>query len=417
MRVSIRMMPMNLMNPMDRREFLRLAAAGAGVGLGTAGTLAWGAEAPASPRPDYRGPNVILIRFGGGVRRRETIDPAHTCSPYLCHELTRRGVLFPNMEIDQFHDYQTSHGEGTLYLLTGKYERFRDVAASRPDVPSKFLGARFEARVPTLFEYFRGAFDIPDHQALLINGEDRGDEEFYNFSNHHLFGVQYRSQTLSLRRFKTWMLGEELNQNTDRFTVTERAKKQDELRKLEALDYRATRERGQGAAIHQYWAAWQAHYGHTGLINPRGDRLLTELAIRALKELRPRLTMINYQDCDYVHWGYLDHYTRGVAIMDEEVKRLVTAVEADPFYRDNTVFVVVPDCGRDSNPFMAVPCQHHFGSRSAHEIFALFFGPGIPQGKRVDRTVSQAEVAATVGRLMGFATPHAERSALAEVFA
>jgi len=409
------------MNALDRREFLRLAALGTTC---TSISSLRGADAPTptqapapQPRPEYRGPNVILIRFGGGVRRRESIDPAHTYSPYLCHELTRRGVLYPRMEIDQFHDYQTSHGEGTLYLLTGKYERFRDVAASRPDIPSKFLGARFEAQVPTLFEYFREAYAIPDHQALLINGEDRGDEEFYNFSNHHLFGVRYRSQTLSLRRFKTWQLSQQLSQRTDRFTARELADKQKQLRELETLDYRSTKERGQGAAIEQFWASWQAHYGTTGLVNPRGDRLLTDLAIRALRELQPRLVMINYQDCDYVHWGYLEHYTRGVAIMDEEIQRLVTAVAANPAYRDNTVFAVVPDCGRDSNPFMAVPCQHHFGGRSAHEIFALFFGKGIPQGQRVDRVVSQVEVTGTLGQLMGVATPHAEGKALPEVFA
>ena len=403
------------MKTIDRREFLRRAAMSSA--LAASGQRLHGIDPAPAPRPEYRGPNVILIRFGGGVRRRESIDPVHTYSPYLCHELTRRGVLFPRMEIDRFHDYQTSHGEGTLYLLTGKYDRFRDVAESRPEVASKFLGARFEAKVPTLFEYLREAFQLPDHQALLINGEDRGDEEFYNFSNHHLFGVQYRSQTLSLRRFKAWLLRQQLTADPGRLSPVELTGKRQELRKLESLDYRANKEEGQGEAIHRFWDTWQAHYGDSGLRNPRGDRLLTELAIRSLHQLQPRLVMINYQDCDYVHWGYLDHYTRGVTIMDEEIQRLVTAVEVHPAYRDNTVFVVVPDCGRDSNPFMAVPCQHHFGTRSAHEIFALFFGPGIARGKKVDRLVSQVEVTSTLGRLMGFATPHAEGRVLEEVFA
>ena len=406
---------------MDRRNFLRLTAAGAGWIAGNpvlqpAGAVPKADDPAPVIRPEYRGPNVILIRFGGGVRRRETIDPEHTYSPFVGRELARRGVLFPRMEIDQFHDYQTSHGEGTLYLLTGRYERFRDVAQTRADVPAKFLGARFESKVPTLFEYLRHSYAVPEHQTLLINGEDRSDEEFYNFSNHHLFGVHYRSQTLSLRRFKTWLLQEQLSRPTDRFTAAERSKMHTDLRQLEALDYRITRETGQGAVLDRFWADWQAHYGDSGLVNPRGDRLLTELTLRALQSIQPKFTMINYQDCDYVHWGFMDHYTRGIAIMDAEVQRLITAVAALPAYRDNTIFVVVPDCGRDNNPFMAVPCQHHFGTRSAHEIFALFVGPGIPAGKRVDRVVSQVDVAATIGKLMGFATPHAEGSVLAEVF-
>jgi hypothetical protein len=100
--------------------------------------------------------------------------------------------------------------------------------------------------------------------------------------------------------------------------------------------------------------------------------------------------------------------------MDLEVKRLVSEIEALPAYRDNTVFVVVPDCGRDNNPYTSVPCQHHFGSRSSHEIFALFFGAGIPKGVTVAKTVSQAQVAATIGGLMQFKTSFAESNALEE---
>ena len=65
-------------------------------------------------------------------------------------------------------------------------------------------------------------------------------------------------------------------------------------------------------------------------MNPRGDRLLTELTIRALKELRPRLIMVNYNDPDYVHWGNMTHYTRGVAVIDEGLRQLVATVEAEP---------------------------------------------------------------------------------------
>jgi hypothetical protein len=390
-----------------RRQFL------SSLGLGAL-ALQPGLFGATPERPAYRGPNVILIRYGGGARRRESIDPRHTYSPFLCHELTKRGVLFTRMEIDQFRDLNTSHGEGTLYLLTGRYQKFRDVAESRPEIGRKFLGARFEATVPTLFEYLRDAFDVPEHQALLINGEDRADEEFYNFSNHHLFGVEYRSQTLSLRRYKMWLLAGELA--GDKLTDSQRAKKAAALAELRELDYRADKEAGQGREVDGFWSRWQDYYGRTGLVNPRGDALLTELTVRALRQLRPRLLMVNYQDCDYVHWGYLDHYTRALSIMDRGIETIVREVENDPEYRNNTVFVVVPDCGRDDNPFMAVPCQHHFNTRSAHEIFALVFGRGVPRGVTVDRRVSQVQIAATIGRMMGFPTPHAETQALEEAW-
>ena len=145
--------------------------------------------------------------------------------------------------------------------------------------------------------------------------------------------------------------------------------------------------------------------------------MLTDLAIRAIKELRPKLLMVNYQDCDYVHWGNLTHYTRAISIMDDGLKQLVAAVEADPEYRDNTILVVAPDCGRDNNPLADVPCQHHFNSRSAHEIFTLLAGPGVPRGVVVDKPTDQISIAGTIGRLMGFKTEHAESRILEEAIA
>ena len=218
---------------LPRRTFLKEIAAGAGA-LATGGPLLAVdllPETAMTPKPAYRGPNVVIIRFGGGARRRETIDPEQTYSPFLRHELTRRGTLFKNMEIATIKDINTSHGEGTLYIITGKYDKFRDVQG-------KFLGARFESTVPTVFEYFRKAYDVPDHQALIVNGEDRADEEFYNFSNHHLFGAHFRSNTLSLRRFKTYLLRQQIA--AGQWDGKQLKQKQRDLAKLEAIDYRAT---------------------------------------------------------------------------------------------------------------------------------------------------------------------------------
>src|SRR5207302_2414731 len=149
----------------------------------------------------YRGPKVILIRFGGGARRRETIEPQFTYAPFLCHDFARRGTLFTRMEIDSFTPtvgVDTSHGQGTLYLITGKYEKYKDIT-------NKILAERFAPKVPTVFEYLRKAYDVPDYQTLIVNGEDGSNEEFYNFSNHHVYGISYRSNTLSLYRYKIYL--------------------------------------------------------------------------------------------------------------------------------------------------------------------------------------------------------------------
>jgi len=360
---------------------------------------------PALAKPEYNGPNVVLIRFGGGVRRHETIELSGTYAPYMMNSLAPRGVLIPDMRIDKLEGVNTSHAEGTLNILTGRYLAYRDTG-------STFFSDRMEPTEPTLFEYFRSAYDIPSHQVLLINGEDRPQEEFFTYGVNEHYGINFRSEMLSLHRFKLYKFREVLAEGTIGDAAQAQVEKQ--YRDLLAIDERTFTPK-QSPQVERFWQNWRASYGDDGFKNPRGDRLLTALALRAMKDLQPRLMMINYQDPDYVHWGNPSHYTRAISVIDEGISQIVAAVDADPFYRDNTVFIITPDCGRDANALMDVPFQHHFNTRSAHEIWALIFGAGISRNRVMDRAVDQSAIAATVAGLMGFTADRAEGDALSGI--
>ena len=354
---------------MDRRQFT----------LGSLGIAAGLVSAPqVLARPAaYRGPNVVLVRFGGGVRRAETIDEAATYAPYLRHVLAPRGTFIPDLRIDRLEGVNTSHAEGTLNLLTGRYLAYRELS-----------------------------------EVLLVNGEDRPQEEFITFGAGDHFGVEYRSEMLSLHRYKLYRTAMQL---------TEGRLLEDQLLQVqeERLDLLTKDPRGAtpdpSPEVTDFWARWRRDFGDTGFKNPRGDRLLTELSVRAMAELQPRFLMVNYQDPDYVHWGNPSHYTRAIAIIDEGLQRLVSAADADPFYRGNTIFVITPDCGRDANPLAEVPFQHHFNSRSAHETWAVIFGPGIGKGV-IDKPVDQSAIAPTIAAAMGFTATRAEGRAVEEMF-
>lgn len=51
---------------------------------------------------------------------------------------------------------------------------------------------------------------------------------------------------------------------------------------------------------------------------------------------------------------------------------------------------------------MDVPFQHHFNSRSSHEIFAVLYGSGIANNRIVETATDQTSIAPTVAALMGF---------------
>lgn len=374
--------------------------------LAMAGAITLPHAALATRRP-YIGPNVILVRFGGGVRRRETIDPQYSYSPYLAKVLREQGTLYPLMRIEARDGIVTSHAQGTLFILTGRYDRYEDVS-------NKFLRERFEPKVPTLFEYLRRDHEVPDHETLIVNGENRQDEDFLTYSTDPHYGVRYRSNVLSLHQFKAHLLRRKIA--AGEFDGEALANAKTQLGDMEAVDLRRD-VIPQSPRLEEFWQAWRRDYGDTGLKNPRGDRLLTALALRALKDLKPKLMLVNYQDPDYVHWGNASHYTRAIGVIDDGLRQLVAATQADPAYRGNTVFVVVPDCGRDDNAMLQVPYQHHFNSRAAHEIWALMFGPGIAKGAVVDKPVEQISIARTVAQIMRFNAASAEGPILGEVFA
>jgi hypothetical protein len=370
-------------------------------------SVAAAAIAAALPRPalaSYRGPNVILIRFGGGVRRAETIFPETTYAPFLVHDFIPRGAFIPDMRIAQLDGVATSHAEGTLNLLTGRYLAYRDAG-------SRFLNDRLEPTEPTLFEYLRDAFAIPSHQALLINGEDRPQEEFFTYGVHDHYGLEVRAEMLSLFRFKLYKTAQLIAEGGPEEVVARAIADCDALL---SQDPRAL-EDAQSPEVMAFWQRWRERHGDDGFRNARGDRLLTALALGAMEQLQPRLMMVNFQDSDYVHWGNPSHYTRAIQIIDDGLRQIVAAADTLPFYRDNTVIVVTPDCGRDANPLMGVPFQHHFNSAAAHETWAVLAGSGIAKGAVADRPADQSAIAPTIAALMGFRAARSEGEALSEV--
>jgi hypothetical protein len=222
--------------------------------------------------------------------------------------------------------------------------------------------------------------------------------------------VRYKCAVLSLFRYKMFLLRDELAHGN--LTEAQRRYKELQLRAMEDKDYRTTNRNSTSVSHPQldaFWQSWRNYYGTSGMVNPRGDRLLTTLALRALTQLRPKFMMVNYQDPDYVHWGNPTFYTRSISIIDEGVREIYNTCQSLDGYRNNTIFVVIPDCGRDDNRCMPVPFQHHFNTASSHRIFAVVAGAGItPAGHVCDRTQEQISVTRTIAQHMCFNAEYVE---------
>ncbi|PCJ59749.1 MAG: hypothetical protein COA79_10110 [Planctomycetota bacterium] len=339
----------------------------------------------------YAGPNIIIIRFGGGVRRKETIQSKYTYAPFFNKVLMPQGTLFSNMIIRKGEGIESSHEQGTLRILNGNYQM------KKGDEGGVF-DSHYQPDTATLFELMRKNFNLPEHKTLMINNEDRLQEEFFTFSKSNDFGSKYKGHVLSLHRFKLFILRNKLKALSGESKAKKLMLK--ELKKLETFSKKINFEIEFPEIINQFWANWYKLYGDSGLRNERGDRLLTQLSLMALKKLKPNFLMVNYNDPDYVHWGFKAHYTRGISIIDNGLQEIYRFCQHDPYYKNNTYFVVVPDCGRDNSRAAAIPYQHHFGSKSSREIFTFITGPNIKKGKIDNKQCDQIDVVSTISHLL-----------------
>lgn len=389
---------------LTRRLFMQMTASATVVLGGQMFLPSLSYAAPVSGKR-YKGPNVIVIRYGGGVRRRETIDPEHSFSPFLINTLIPGGTLYKNMMISALPENKTGHAQGTLNIMTGRYFGY---TKQHEKVSGNFL----RPSVPSIFEYLRENYDIPPHETLIINGQDRIEEDGLHLHWDEKSGPKFRPDLLSPTRFETFKLQLQIQNETEDPTLRrQREERLSEIRK-NSPELLTTEE--YSPEIKNFWNKWLAYHGKNDQTYPRGDRQTTELALWSLRYLRPKLMMVNFQDTDFVHFGVKSQYTRAITIIDEGIRQIVQTVENDPFYKGNTVFVVVPDCGRDSNPLMDVPFQHHFNSRSSHEIFAVLYGTGIAKKRIVEANADQTSIAPTIGAIMGFKAKRSEGDILKE---
>ncbi|MBK6896670.1 MAG: hypothetical protein IPH06_08780 [Alphaproteobacteria bacterium] len=389
---------------LTRRLFMQMTAS-ATVFLGGQMFLPNSALASPGPGKRYKGPNVIVIRYGGGVRRRETIEPETSFSPFMLNRMIPKGTLYRNMSIAELPNNETDHAQGTVNIMTGRYFGYTN---HHEKIPGNFL----RPSVPSIFEYLREAYALDAHEALIINGEDRAQDDGFHMHLDEKYASDLRPEMLSPTRFRAFLLQVKLEQDT--LTSDARSALEEQLTEVRKQSPEFLKPSEYSPELQNFWRKWRSYYGDDNLKHPRGDRQTTELALWSLRYLRPKLLMVNYQDPDYVHFGIKSHYTRAISVIDQGIQSIVTAAESDPFYRDNTVFVIVPDCGRDSNPLMDVPFQHHFNSRSSHEIFAVLYGSGIANNRIVETATDQTSIAPTVAALMGFKAEKSEGVVLKE---
>lgn len=115
----------------------------------------------------------------------------------------------------------------------------------------------------------------------------------------------------------------------------------------------------------------------------RNDLLTYVAAKNYLQQHHPKVLFLGFGETDeYAHRGNYDQYLMKAHQFDRLLSDLWYFVQSDPFYRNNTTFIITTDHGRGSNSKKWG--THGFWVRGSGEVWTAFLGPSIePFGEMI----------------------------------
>ncbi|MDB5211573.1 MAG: hypothetical protein JWQ30_2400, partial [Sediminibacterium sp.] len=140
-----------------------------------------------------------------------------------------------------------------------------------------------------------------------------------------------------------------------------------------------------------------AHKTHT-----RYDMLTYASARNYVEQKHPKVVFIGLGETDeFAHIGRYDQYLQKAHQVDQMIAELWYYVQTDPFYKDNTTFIITTDHGRGSKT--STWQKHGFWVKGSGETWMAMIGAGIEatgEGKQKEQ-LYQKQIAATVSTLLG----------------
>jgi hypothetical protein len=108
---------------------------------------------------------------------------------------------------------------------------------------------------------------------------------------------------------------------------------------------------------------------------------------------------------------FMNMYFEGIILNDMIILNLWEKIQADEFYKDNTVFCVVSSQGRHTNDYSS----YGDNCEGCRRLMFLIAGPGIRKNYISGRKRYLTDVLPTVGKLLGIKTEHATGNIMNEV--
>lgn len=118
----------------------------------------------------------------------------------------------------------------------------------------------------------------------------------------------------------------------------------------------------------------------------RLDAFTHYYAIEHMKKNHPELIYIAYGETDdFAHDGEYDAYLKSAQNTDSLIKELWELTQSDPFYIDNTLFLITTDHGRGTEP-LATWKGHGSSVNGAGQVWLIAFGKGVTAKGEISTT-------------------------------
>lgn len=150
--------------------------------------------------------------------------------------------------------------------------------------------------------------------------------------------------------------------------------------------------------------------------NTRQDLLTFASAKNYIESNHPKILFLSMGETDeFAHQGRYDMYLQKANQFDQMLAELWYLVQTDPFYKDNTYFLITTDHGRGSRTLKWA--NHGFWVKGSGEAWMALMGPSImADGElKFKEVIYQKQIAASVSLLLGEAF-HAQDHSVAEAF-
>ena len=109
----------------------------------------------------------------------------------------------------------------------------------------------------------------------------------------------------------------------------------------------------------------------------RLDAFTHYYALEFMQKEHPHLVYVAYGETDdFAHDGEYDAYLKSAQQTDSMIKELWDFTQNDPFYKDQTLFIITTDHGRGTDPLKSWK-DHGSKVKNAGEVWMILFGKGV----------------------------------------